>query len=57
MRIYMIPPSPNRALNFDIFYIVDRKNEIEFVRWTSSGFINSILKRDNRQKYFQLGSN
>ena len=36
-------------------YIADRKDEIEFVRWTAA-IINSILNRDNKQKYFQLGA-
>ena len=36
-------------------YIADRKDEIEFVRWTAT-IINSILNRDNKQKYFQLGA-
>ena len=34
-------------------YIADRKDEIEFVRWTAA-IINSILNRDNKQKYFNL---
>ena len=34
-------------------YIADRKDEIEFVRWTAA-IINSILNRDNKQKYFSL---
>ena len=36
-------------------YIADRKDEIEFVRWTAA-IINSILNRDNKQKYLQLGA-
>ena len=36
-------------------YIADRKDGIEFVRWTVA-IINSILNRDNKQKYFQLGA-
>ena len=36
-------------------YIADRKDEIGFVRWTAA-IINSILNRDNKQKYFQLGA-
>ena len=36
-------------------YITDRKDEIEFVRWTAAS-INSILNRDNKEKYFQLGT-
>ena len=34
-------------------YIADRKDEIGFVRWTAE-IINSILNRDNKQKYFSL---
>ena len=36
-------------------YIADRKDEIEFVRWTAA-IINSILDRDDKQKYIQLGA-
>ena len=36
-------------------YIADRKDEIEFVRWTAT-IINSILDRDDKQKYLQLGA-
>jgi transcriptional regulator of heat shock response len=36
-------------------YIADRKDEIEFVRWTIT-IIDSILKRDNEHKQIQLGS-
>ena len=36
-------------------YIADRKDEIEFVRWTAAT-INSILDRDGKQKYLQLGA-
>jgi len=36
-------------------YIADRKDEIEFVRWTAA-IINSILDRDDKQKYLQLGA-
>ena len=34
-------------------YIADRKDEIGFVRWTAA-IINSILNRDNKQKYSSL---
>jgi 1-deoxy-D-xylulose 5-phosphate reductoisomerase len=36
-------------------YIADRKDEIEFVRWTVT-IINSILNRDNEHKQIQLGT-
>ena len=36
-------------------YIADRKDEIEFVRWTAA-IINSILNRDNERKHIQLGA-
>jgi hypothetical protein len=36
-------------------YIADRKDEIEFVRWTAA-IINSILDRDDKQKCLQLGA-
>ena len=36
-------------------YIADRKDEIEFVRWTAT-IINSILNRDNEHKQIQLGT-
>ena len=36
-------------------YIADRKDEIEFVRWTAA-IINSILNRDNDRKHLQLGT-
>ena len=36
-------------------YIADRRDEIEFVRWTAA-IINSILDRDDKQKYLQLGA-
>ena len=36
-------------------YIADRKDEIEFVRWTAT-IINLILDRDDKQKYLQLGA-
>lgn len=36
-------------------YIADRKDEIEFLRWTASG-INSILNRDIDRKQVQLGT-
>ena len=36
-------------------YLADRKDEIEFVRWTAA-IINSILDRDDKQKYIQLGA-
>ena len=35
-------------------YIADRKDEIEFVRWTAAT-INSILNRDSERKHLQLG--
>ena len=35
-------------------YIADRKDEIEFVRWTVT-IIDSILNRDNENKQIQLG--
>jgi hypothetical protein len=34
--------------------IADRKDEIEFVRWTAT-LIDSILNRDNEHKQIQLG--
>jgi hypothetical protein len=36
-------------------YIADRRDEIEFVRWTIT-IIDSILKRDNEHKQIQLGT-
>ena len=36
-------------------YIADRKDEIEFVRWTAT-VINSILSRDIDRKQVQLGT-
>jgi hypothetical protein len=36
-------------------YIADRKDEIEFVRWTIT-IIDSILKRENEHKQIQLGT-
>jgi hypothetical protein len=36
-------------------YIADRKDEIEFVRWTVT-IIDSILKRENEHKQIQLGA-
>jgi hypothetical protein len=36
-------------------YIADRRDEIEFVRWTVT-IIDSILKRDNEHKQIQLGT-
>jgi hypothetical protein len=36
-------------------YIADRKDEIEFVRWTVI-IIDSILNRDNEHKQVQLGT-
>ena len=36
-------------------YIADRKDEIEFVRWTVI-IIDSILNRDNEHKQIQLGT-
>ena len=36
-------------------YIADRKDEIEFVRWTVT-IINSILNRDIEHKQIQLGT-
>ena len=36
-------------------YIADRKDEIEFLRWTAA-IINSILNRDIDQKQVQLGT-
>lgn len=36
-------------------YIADRKDEIEFVRWTVI-IIDSILNRDNEHKQVQLGA-
>jgi hypothetical protein len=36
-------------------YIADRKDEIEFVRWTVT-IIDSILNRDNEHKQVQLGT-
>jgi hypothetical protein len=36
-------------------YIADRKDEIQFVRWTVT-IIDSILKRDNEHKQIQLGT-
>ena len=36
-------------------YIADRRDEIEFVRWTAT-VIDSILNRDNKRKQVQLGT-
>jgi hypothetical protein len=36
-------------------YIADRRDEIEFVRWTTT-VINSILNRHNERKHIQLGA-
>ncbi|MGE5662413.1 MAG: hypothetical protein ACM3X1_09235 [Ignavibacteriales bacterium] len=36
-------------------YIADRKDEIEFVRWTAT-IIDSILNRNNEHKQVQLGT-
>lgn len=36
-------------------YIADRKDEIEFLRWTTTG-INAILSRDIDRKQVQLGT-
>ncbi|HXW11329.1 MAG TPA: hypothetical protein VD694_01115, partial [Nitrososphaeraceae archaeon] len=36
-------------------YIADRKDEIEFVRWTAI-IIDSILNRDKEYKQVQLGT-
>ena len=36
-------------------YIADRKDEIEFLRWTAT-VINSILSRDTDRKQVQLGT-
>lgn len=36
-------------------YIADRRDEIEFLRWTAT-VINSILNRDNERKQVQLGT-
>jgi hypothetical protein len=36
-------------------YIADRKDEVEFVRWTVT-IIDSILNRDNEHKQVQLGT-
>jgi hypothetical protein len=36
-------------------YIADRKDEIEFLRWTTT-VINSILERDDELKQVQLGT-
>ena len=36
-------------------YIADRRDEIEFVRWTAT-VIDSILNRDNERKQVQLGT-
>jgi hypothetical protein len=36
-------------------YIADRRDEIEFVRWTAA-VINSILNRNNERKHIQLGA-
>jgi hypothetical protein len=37
-------------------YIVDRRDEIEFIRWTATVIINSILNRYNERKHIQLGA-
>ena len=37
-------------------YIADRKDEIEFVRWTVT-IVDSILNRDNEYRQVQLGAN
>ena len=36
-------------------YIADRKDEIEFVRWTAT-IIKSILNQENERKQVQLGT-
>jgi hypothetical protein len=36
-------------------YIADRRDEIEFVRWTAT-IIKSILNQDNEQKQLQIGT-
>jgi hypothetical protein len=36
-------------------YIADRKDEIEFVRWTAT-LIDSILNRDDEHKQIQIGT-
>ena len=37
-------------------YIADRKDEIEFLRWTTATVINSILSRDTDRKQVQIGT-
>lgn len=37
-------------------YIADRKDENEFLRWTATTVINSILDQDNELKQVQLGT-
>lgn len=42
-------------VKLNLLYIADRKDEIEFVRWTVT-IIDSILNRDDEHKQIQLGT-
>jgi hypothetical protein len=42
-------------VKLNLLYIADRKDEIEFVRWTVI-IIDSILNRENKHKRVQLGT-
>jgi hypothetical protein len=42
-------------VKLNLLYIADRKDEIEFVRWTVT-IIDSILNRENEHKQIQLGT-
>ena len=42
-------------VKLNLLYIADRKDEIEFLRWTAT-VINSILNQDNELKQVQLGT-
>jgi hypothetical protein len=42
-------------VKLNLLYIADRKDEIEFVRWTIT-IIDSILNRDDEHKQIQLGT-
>jgi hypothetical protein len=56
-RIGLLTEEVEIATNVKLnpLYIADRKDEIEFVRWTVT-VINSILNRDNELKQVQLGT-
>jgi hypothetical protein len=42
-------------VKLNLLYIADRKDKIEFLRWTAT-VINSILNQDNELKQVQLGT-